>query len=78
MNKQTIEIDQEYISLGQLLKAADLISSGGMAKWYLSEHSVLINDEFDDRRGRKLYPGDHIQIDNEIEILIKTQNELNQ
>ncbi len=38
-----VKIDTEMITLGQLLKLTDLISSGGMAKWFLSEHEVLIN-----------------------------------
>lgn len=59
-NKITIET--EYITLGQFLKLADVIDSGGMAKWFLSEHDVFINDEQDQRRGRKLYAGDQIHI----------------
>ena len=34
-------IGTEYITLGQLLKMTDAISSGGMAKWFLSENDVL-------------------------------------
>jgi ribosome-associated protein len=57
-----IQIDTEYITLGQFLKAADLIQSGGMAKWFLSEHEVFVNEELDVRRGRKLREGDKIEI----------------
>ncbi len=45
-----ISIDTEMITLGQFLKLADVIQSGGMAKWFLSEHEVLVNDEPDNRR----------------------------
>lgn len=38
---EEIKIDTEYITLGQFLKLADVIQSGGMAKWFLSEHDVL-------------------------------------
>jgi ribosome-associated protein len=41
---------------------ADIIQSGGMAKWFLSEHDIFINGEQDQRRGRKLRSGDKIQI----------------
>jgi ribosome-associated protein len=41
---------------------ADLIQSGGMAKWFLSEYEVYINGELDVRRGRKLRSGDKIEI----------------
>ena len=57
-----IQISTEYITLGQFLKLADIIQSGGMAKWFLSEHEVFINGELDVRRGRKLRVGDKIEI----------------
>lgn len=57
-----IKIDTEYITLGQFLKLAEVIQSGGMAKWFLSEYDVFINGEQDQRRGRKLHTGDKIQI----------------
>ncbi|AYK66031.1 S4 domain-containing protein YaaA [Bacillus subtilis subsp. subtilis] len=58
-----ISIDTEMITLGKFLKLADVIQSGGMAKWFLSEHEVLVNDEPDNRRGRKLYVGDVVEIE---------------
>jgi ribosome-associated protein len=59
---KTLKIDTEFITLGQFLKAADIISTGGMAKWFLSENEILINGEIDQRRGRKLRSGDKIEI----------------
>ncbi|HEY4550175.1 MAG TPA: S4 domain-containing protein YaaA [Bacillus sp. (in: firmicutes)] len=59
---KTLKIDTEFITLGQFLKAADVISTGGMAKWFLSENEILINGEQDQRRGRKLRSGDKIEI----------------
>ncbi|MCY8307652.1 ribosome maturation protein RlbA [Bacillus sp. FSL R5-0560] len=58
-----ISIDTEMITLGQFLKLADVIQSGGMAKWFLSEYEVLVNNEPDNRRGRKLYVGDVVEIE---------------
>nr|WP_211171248.1 S4 domain-containing protein YaaA [Bacillus sp. DNRA2] len=57
-----IKIDTEYITLGQFLKLAEVIQTGGMAKWFLGEYVVFVNDEQDQRRGRKLYPGDRVNI----------------
>ncbi|WP_223595404.1 S4 domain-containing protein YaaA [Neobacillus bataviensis] len=57
-----IKLNTEFITLGQFLKVADVIQSGGMAKWFLSEHEVFINGEQDQRRGRKLRAGDKVQI----------------
>lgn len=57
-----IAIDTEFVTLGQLLKITDAISSGGMAKWFLQENDVYVNGEVDNRRGRKLYVGDTVNI----------------
>lgn len=59
-----IKIETEYITLGQFLKLAELIDSGGMAKWFLSEYKIIVNGEQDQRRGRKLRVGDQINIQN--------------
>ena len=57
-----VEIYDEYIKLSQFLKMVDLISSGGEARSFLYENEVKINDIADDRRGRKLYKGDIIEV----------------
>lgn len=59
---EEIRFDSEYITLGQLLKMTDAIDSGGMAKWFLSEHEVYVNGEVDQRRGRKLRHDDVVNI----------------
>ena len=53
---------QSLLHLGQLLKMTDAISSGGMAKWFLSENEVYVNGEVEDRRGQKLRDGDIVNI----------------
>ena len=57
-----IKIETDTITLGQFLKLADLIQSGGLAKWFLSEYTVLVNGEQEQRRGRKLAEGDLLEI----------------
>ncbi|MER2007902.1 S4 domain-containing protein YaaA [Psychrobacillus sp. FSL K6-4046] len=59
---EEIRFDSEFITLGQLLKMTDAISSGGMAKWFLSENPVYINGEADQRRGRKIRNKDVVNI----------------
>ena len=54
-----IKIDTEFITLGKLLKMTDWISSGGEAKFAVKELKIQVNGESENRRGRKLYPGDH-------------------
>ena len=60
---KNIKIDSEFITLGQFLKVADIISSGGEAKSFLVENTILVNGEEDRRRGRKLYKDDIVEID---------------
>ncbi|WPC20551.1 RNA-binding S4 domain-containing protein [Pediococcus inopinatus] len=53
----------------------DIIGSGGQAKWYLREHSLEVNDEPEDRRGKKLYPNDTVNIPGEGLFLIRSRRE---
>lgn len=64
--KKEIFLKTPYITLGQLLKIADFISSGGQAKLFLAEHDVYVNGELDSRRGKKLYPKDVVQISDDM------------
>ncbi|KMQ40406.1 RNA-binding S4 protein, partial [Oenococcus oeni] len=54
---QKVQINTEFITLGQLLKIEDIVSSGGSAKFFLKENanSFFVNGESENRRGRKLY-----------------------
>ena len=59
---QKITINTPQITLGQVLKEAGIIDSGGAAKWFLRENTVQINGEDDNRRGRKLNSGDVVTL----------------
>ena len=61
---KTIKINTEYITLGQSLKIANIISSGGEAKFFLSSNEVYVNNELENRRGKKLYVDYIIKISN--------------
>jgi ribosome-associated protein len=52
----------EYITLDALLKAANLCSSGGAAKLMIGEGEVSVDGEVETRRGRKLRPGQVVQV----------------
>ena len=62
---ETIILRDEYIKLGQALKAAGLVESGVEAKEVIQEGLVMVNGETDTRRGRKLYGGDIVLFDGE-------------
>jgi S4 domain protein YaaA len=58
-----IAIKTDFITLGQFLKFADIVSSGGMTKMLLEESKIHVNDLVEDRRGKKCYPGDKISVE---------------
>lgn len=60
-----IKIHSEYITLGQLIKYLGIVNTGGEIKVFLSENSVFVNEMPENRRGKKLYPGDFVQISGE-------------
>ena len=53
-----IAISTEWIRLEALLKLADAVPSGGMAKNLIQDAQVLVNGEVCTMRGKKLRPGD--------------------
>ena len=65
MSKKVVRLKdgESYITLNVLLKITDIISTGGQAKYYLAENEVLVNDILENRRGRKLYPGDVVKVE---------------
>lgn len=70
--RKEVTIHTEYITLGQLLKFSDVIFEGGDAKAYLAENEVLVNGEYENRRGRKIHPGDLVELP-DLTITVKGQ-----
>ncbi|MBC5638356.1 S4 domain-containing protein YaaA [Ornithinibacillus sp. BX22] len=58
-----IEINTEYITLGQFVKLTNILESGGMVKAFLQDQGAIVNGEREQRRGRKLYPNDVVEIE---------------
>ena len=66
---ETIRLREEYIKLGQALKAAGLVDSGVEAKQVILNGQVTVNGQTELQRGKKLYDGDIVSFDgNEIRI----------
>lgn len=65
-----IKIKDEYITLGQFLKFAGIVSSGIEAKMIISDGQVVVNGDIETRRGKKLRQDDQIQFDDELYIVI--------
>ena len=53
------------MTLGQALKAADLVGSGGEAKVVIQDGEVRVNGEVETRRGRRLKEGDVVEVGDE-------------
>lgn len=58
---ETLKLRDEFIKLGQALKAAGLCDSGVDAKFAIQEGHVKVNGEVELRRGKKLYSGDMVE-----------------
>lgn len=67
---EEIVLRDDYIKLGQALKAAGLVDSGVMAKDVIADGLVKVNGEIEYQRGKKLHAGDIVSYDGE-EINIK-------
>ena len=59
---EKITIHTEFIKLQQALKLAGLIDQGSDVKVYLAEGMVFVNGETATQRGKKIYPGDVIEV----------------
>ena len=55
----------EGTTLGQALKVASIVGSGGEAKVLIQAGEVLVNGEVETRRGRKLRGGDVVEVGDE-------------
>lgn len=60
---ETLYLKDEFIKLGQALKASGLSESGVDAKFAIQDGLVKVNGEVDERRGRKLYDGDIVEFE---------------
>lgn len=67
---ETIKLRDEYIKLGQALKAAGYVENGADAKNVIVNGFVKVNGEVEYQRGKKLYDGDKVDFSgNKIEIV---------
>ena len=58
-----VEITTEFIKLESFLKLCNAVSSGGMAKNFILNEEVTVNDEVCTMRGKKLRGGDRVCFD---------------
>lgn len=63
---EVIKLREDYIKLGQALKAAGLVDSGVDAKFFIQDGLVKVNGRPETQRGKKLYAGDEVEFKNQI------------
>ena len=68
---ETIQLREDYIKLGQALKAAGLAGSGVEAKLLIQDGKVQVNGATEYQRGKKLYDGDVISCQGDTVRIIK-------
>ncbi len=62
---EIIHLREDYIKLGQALKAVGLAQSGVEAKLVIQDGQVRVNGQVETRRGKKLVAGDVVEFDGE-------------
>ncbi len=68
---EELKLRDEYIKLGQALKAANLVESGVMAKIVVQDGLVSVNGATELRRGKKLVDGDIVSFQGETIKIVK-------
>ena len=60
---EIIHLREDFIKLGQALKAAGLVESGVDAKFVIQDGEVKVNGQVETQRGKKLVAGDVVEFD---------------
>lgn len=79
---EKVKISTEYITLGQFLKLMDIVETGGEVKDFLMENKIIVNEKICNERGKKIYPGDILEInyidetEDKVSLSIKVEKEV--
>ncbi len=68
---EEFKLRDDYIKLGQLLKAAGLTESGVDSKFVIQDGFVKVNNQLEKQRGKKIHDGDIVEFDNHIIKIVK-------
>lgn len=71
MREERVKITTEYIKLDALLKFANVVATGGEAKITIQEGAVLVNGEVCTMRGKKIRPGDRVELAGELALMVE-------
>ena len=71
MQKDKVQITTEFIKLDSLLKFANAVATGGEAKQIVQDGLVKVNGEVCTMRGKKIRPGDVVEVDDQLELTVE-------
>ena len=71
MQKEHVQITTEFIKLDSLLKFAGVVGTGGEAKDAIQSGDVTVNGEVSTMRGKKIRPGDVVELGGEIALIVE-------
>ncbi|MBM6695148.1 RNA-binding S4 domain-containing protein [Pseudoflavonifractor capillosus] len=71
MKKDNITITTEFIKLDSLLKFSNAVATGGEAKQIVQDGLVKVNGETCTMRGKKIRPGDVVEVDGQLELTVE-------
>ena len=71
MREERVKITTEYIKLDALLKFANVVATGGEAKIAIQQGAVLVNGEVCTMRGKKIRPGDRVELAGELALMVE-------
>lgn len=71
MREESVKITTEFIKLDQLLKFASAVATGGEAKTVIQEGEVTVNGEVCTMRGKKIRPGDRVELAGQIALVVE-------
>ncbi len=75
MGRQQVAVRDGVIRLGQLLKLAGVVETGGEGKLRIQEGEAKVNGEVETRRGRQLVAGDLVEFAGEVlEVVAKAED----
>jgi len=72
MVREQVAVREGVIRLGQFLKLAGVVETGGEGKARIQEGEARVNGEVETRRGRQLAPGDLVEFAGAVlEVVVK-------
>jgi ribosome-associated protein len=67
---ERVKIVGDYITLSQLLKLSGIAATGGQAKFFVLDGRVKVNGQIANQRGKKIYPGDLVEVNGSKKITV--------